>query len=146
MFSIVRRQALIVLCLMTFLVFSAVAAEAREDTGGSDRLVKGAAIGAAVGAVTQVVRGRRTGPELLKGAAVGAAVGGAVGAYSDYKQEKSAREKAERQADYYQYGNNRAYYGNGRAVRARNLRYSGPLTNAPYYAQNGRGRGKRHCN
>jgi uncharacterized membrane protein YebE (DUF533 family) len=145
MFSIVRRQALIVLCLMTFLVCGAVAAEA-GSTHGADRTLKGAVAGAAIGTVTQVVRGRTTGKEILKGAALGGVIGAGVGAYSDYTQEKSAREKAERQADYYQYGNNRAYYGNGRAVRARNLRYSGPLTNAPYYAQNGRGRGKRHCN
>lgn len=148
MFSHVRRQALIALCLMTFLVFGAVAAEAR-DTNGSDRLVKGAAIGAAVGAVTQAVRGRTAGRELLKGAAVGAAVGGAVGAYSDYKQEKSARESAERRADYYQYSGGGYYGGRGyrnhRAYRARNLRYSGDFSNAPYYVQNGRGHkhGKR---
>ncbi|MFL6195438.1 MAG: hypothetical protein ACJ75H_14775, partial [Thermoanaerobaculia bacterium] len=53
--------------------------------------VKGALIGAGVGAVTQVVRGRNQGTEILKGAAVGGAVGAAVGAYGDYKQERDAR-------------------------------------------------------
>jgi hypothetical protein len=148
MFSIVRRQALIVLCLMTFLVFGAVAAEA-ASTHGADRTLKGAVAGAAIGTVTQVVRGRTTGKEILKGAALGGVIGAGVGAYSDYKQEKSARERAERDAYYPQYsrGYRGNYYGNGgRAYRARNLRYSGPLNNAPYYVQNGRGRGKRHCN
>lgn len=94
-----RKPVAVALILMTFLFLGSVAAEAR-DTNGSDRLVKGAAIGAAVGAVTQVVRGRRSGPELLKGAGVGAAVGAAVGAYSDYQQEKDARVDAERRADF----------------------------------------------
>lgn len=136
MFRIVRQPALIALALMAFMVFGAVAAQAR-DTNGSDRLVKGTAIGAAVGAVAQAVRGRTTGRELLKGAAVGGAVGAAVGAYSDYKQEKDARLDEERRNDYYRtraydrggYRNgrgaarNRAYYtdyspANGRAYRA----------------------------
>ena len=146
MFHKVRRQALIALCLMAFLVFSAAAAEARS-THGSDRTLKGAVAGAAIGTVTQVVRGRTTGKEILKGAALGGVIGAGVGAYSDYKQEKSARERAERRADYYEYtrgGYRGNYYGNGRAVRARNLRYSGDFSNAPYY-QNGRGHkhGKR---
>jgi uncharacterized protein YcfJ len=125
MLSMVRRQAVIALALMAFLVCGAVAAEAR-DTNGSDRLVKGAAIGAAVGAVTQAVRGRTGGRELLKGAAVGGAVGAAVGAYSDYQQEKSAREHEERRADYYEArAYDRGRYRTGRAFRAQ--RFSGPL-------------------
>jgi uncharacterized membrane protein YebE (DUF533 family) len=154
MFNQVRRQALIALSLMAFLVFSAAAAEARS-THGSDRTVQGAVAGAAIGTVTQVIRGRTSGREILKGAALGGVIGAGVGAYSDYKQEKSARERAERRADYYQYSrggygynNYRGnYYGNGRAYRARNLRYSGDFSNAPYYYQNGRGRGGKHrCN
>jgi gas vesicle protein len=127
MFRLGKQQVFIAVLLMAFLSFGAVAAEARDrDTNGSDRLVKGAAIGAAVGAVTQAVRGRTAGGELLKGAAVGGAVGAAVGAYSDYKQEKSAREDDRRRADYYDYdgrtyrNNNRAYrdYPRGRQGRA----------------------------
>ena len=155
MFSNVRRQALIALCLMTFLVFGAMAAEARS-THGSDRLVKGAVLGAAVGTVTQIVRGRTATREVLKGAALGGVIGAGVGAYSDYKQEKSARQRAERDA-YYGYpqysrrGGGYYYSGNGRAYRGQNLRFSGPLSNAPYYqnvrGQNVRGRGGRHrCN
>src|SRR5690349_13486002 len=105
MFSMVRQRGFVVLFLAGFLILGATAAQAgdRHDTNGSDRLVKGIAIGAAAGAVTQVVRGRTQGKELLKGAAVGGAVGGAIGAYSDYKQEKAAREDAERRADYRSY-------------------------------------------
>jgi hypothetical protein len=131
-----------------------MAAEARS-THGSDRTLKGAVAGAAIGTVTQIVRGRTAGREILKGAALGGVIGAGVGAYSDYKQEKSARERAERDAYYgypqysrgYRggyYGNSRAYYGNGRAYRGQNLRFSGPLSNAPYYVQNGRGKRCRH--
>jgi hypothetical protein len=108
MLSIVKQRVGIALFLMAFLFFGTVVTAEAGSTHGSDRLVKGAVAGAAVGAVTQVVRGRRTGVEVLKGAAVGAAAGAAVGAYSDYKQEKSARERAERRADY-RYGGYRDY-------------------------------------
>jgi hypothetical protein len=152
MFSKVRRQALIALYLMTFLVFGAMAAGA-SSTHGSDRTVKGAVAGAAIGTVTQIVRGRTAGREILKGAALGGVIGAGVGAYSDYKQEKSAKEKAERNAYYgypqYSRSGGGYYYGrNGRALRGQSLRYSGPLTNAPYQnVQNVRGRGGKHrCN
>jgi uncharacterized membrane protein YebE (DUF533 family) len=122
------RQRVFALLLLGFLCFGSVAAEARDnDTNGSDRLLKGAAIGAAAGAVTQAVRGRTGGRELLKGAAVGAAVGGAVGAYSDYKQEKDAREDEKRRADWAEYqasrrGGRRAGWDNDRYYNARNNR------------------------
>lgn len=115
MLTIKKPQVFIALFLMAILALGTVTAAEARDTGGSDRLVKGAAAGAAVGAITQVVRGRRTGTELLKGAAVGASVGAAVGAYSDYKQEKDARIDEERRADYYEA---RAYDNNRRARRA----------------------------
>ena len=100
MFSMARQRVFIAMFLMAVLFLGgAVAAQAGDrDTNGSDRMVKGAAAGAAIGAVTQVVRGRRSGVGLLKGAAVGASVGAAAGAYSDYKQEKDARQDAEREA------------------------------------------------
>lgn len=127
MFSMARQRAFIALFLMGILFLGTVSVAEARDTKGSDRLVKGAAVGAAVGAVTQAVRGRRGGAELLKGAAVGASVGAAVGAYSDYKQEKDARVDAERRADYHQARrSNRAYrdnyYGNGRNYRAAHRR------------------------
>jgi hypothetical protein len=103
MFELGKRKFMIALVLMVALLgLGALPAQAK-DTGGSDRLVKGAALGAAVGAVTQVVRGRTGGVELLKGAAVGASVGAAAGAYSDYEQEKDARIEAERDAEYARY-------------------------------------------
>lgn len=136
MLNMAKQRVFIALLLMAVMFFGAVAAEAR-DTKGADRLVKGAAIGAAVGAATQAVRGRRTGGELLKGAAVGASVGAAVGAYSDYKQEKDAREDAEREADFYRYDRGRArggYYNDnarwGRAPR--------PAANRGGHRHNGR--------
>jgi hypothetical protein len=131
MLTIAKQRVFIALFLLGFLFLGAVAAEAR-DTKGSDRLVKGAAIGAAAGAVTQVVRGRRSGVELLKGAGVGAAVGAAVGAYSDYKQEKDARIDERRRADYYEA---RAYRGGRRA---------GYRDDGYYHARNGRGHRHLH--
>lgn len=101
MSSNARQRVVIALSLMMFLLLGSMAAQAR-DTHGSDRLVKGVAIGAAVGAITQMVRGRTEGTEVLKGAAVGGAVGAAVGAYSDYKQEKNARYDDRRRDDYYE--------------------------------------------
>lgn len=139
MFNMTRQRVFIALLLMGFLCFGSVAAEARDnDTNGSDRLVKGAAIGAAVGAVTQVVRGRTGGKELLKGAAVGGAAGAAVGAYSDYKQEKNAREDERRYRDNYRYRDGSYNRGSSRpAYRWQDDRA---------YSQRGRGRavGHRH--
>lgn len=119
MFSMARQRVFIAMFLMAVLFLGgAVAAQARDrDTNGSDRMVKGAAAGAAIGAVTQVVRGRTRGIELLKGAAVGASVGAAAGAYSDYKQEKDARRDAEREADYYA---SQSYRNNSRGRAYRN--------------------------
>jgi YmgG-like glycine-zipper protein len=122
MFNMAKQRVFIALVLMTALFFGAGAVQAR-DTHGADRLVKGAVIGAAVGAVTQGVRGRTQPREILKGAAVGGAVGAAVGAYSDYKQEKDARIHEQRRADYYE---SRAYnqgYGNRNYRRANRGNY-----------------------
>lgn len=99
MFSMAKQRVFMALFLMGFLLLGAAAAEAR-DTKGADRTVKGAVAGAAVGTVTQIIRGRDTGKELLKGAAVGTAVGAAVGAYGDYRQEKNAREDDHRYGRY----------------------------------------------
>lgn len=127
MFSMARQRVFIAMFLMAVLFLGgAVTVQAEDrDTGGSDRMVKGAAAGAAIGAVTQVVRGRRSGVELLKGAAVGASVGAAAGAYSDYKQEKEARQDAEREADFraaQSYRNGRRAYRNGNNFNNRQAR------------------------
>jgi hypothetical protein len=145
MFTMAKQRVFVTLFLMAFLFFGAVGAEARDrnDTNGSDRLLKGAAIGAAVGAVVQGVRGRTEGRELLKGAAVGGAVGAAAGAYSDYKQEKDAREDAERRGYY----GGRGYYDHdrdqGRAYRQGRGSNRGDYY-APRYERNNRGRGRGH--
>jgi outer membrane lipoprotein SlyB len=129
MFKIANQRVITALILMATLFFGGAMAAQARDTKGSDRLVKGAVAGAAVGAITQVVRGRTGGVQVLKGAAVGASVGAAVGAYSDYKQEKDARIDAERRADNYRYdsyrntrrGNRSGNYyraGNGNGRRA----------------------------
>ena len=114
MFTMAKQRVFIAMFLLTVLFLGGATAVQARDTGGSDRMVKGAAAGAAIGAVTQVVRGRRSGVELLKGAAVGASVGAAAGAYSDYKQEKDAREDAEREAEYHASQN---YRNRARAYR-----------------------------
>ncbi len=110
MFKIANPRVFAALFLMATLLFGAVAAEAR-DTHGSDRLVKGAVAGAAVGALTQLLRGQTGGVQVLKGAAVGTAVGAAAGAYSDYKQEKDARyDHRGRDYDRYRYDARRNNY------------------------------------
>jgi outer membrane protein OmpA-like peptidoglycan-associated protein len=55
-----------------------------------DRTVKGAGIGAGIGALGAILQGKKEADEILAGAAIGAAVGGGVGAYMDAQQEKLA--------------------------------------------------------
>lgn len=56
-----------------------------------DNTVKGAGIGAGVGAVAAILKGKREGDEILAGAVIGAGLGAAVGAYMDAQEEKIAR-------------------------------------------------------
>jgi outer membrane protein OmpA-like peptidoglycan-associated protein len=56
-----------------------------------DKTARGAAIGAAVGAVGAIATGKREADEILAGAAIGAVAGGAVGVYMDAQEEKLAR-------------------------------------------------------
>lgn len=56
-----------------------------------DKLAKGAAIGAAVGAVGAYAAGKREADEILVGAGIGAIAGGGIGAYMDAQEEKLAR-------------------------------------------------------
>ncbi|HVQ28274.1 MAG TPA: OmpA family protein, partial [Vicinamibacteria bacterium] len=56
-----------------------------------DKTAKGAGVGAAAGAATAVLMGKRQADQILIGAAIGAAAGAGVGAYMDAQEEKLAR-------------------------------------------------------
>jgi outer membrane protein OmpA-like peptidoglycan-associated protein len=56
-----------------------------------DKTVKGAGIGAAAGAATAVLAGKRQADQILIGAAIGTAAGAGVGAYMDAQEERLAR-------------------------------------------------------
>lgn len=56
-----------------------------------DKTKKGAAIGAATGAVVAILDGEKKAEEILAGAAIGGALGAGVGAYMDHQEEKFAR-------------------------------------------------------
>ncbi len=56
-----------------------------------DNTIKGAGIGAGVGAVAAILKGKREADEILAGAAIGAGVGAGIGAYMDAQEEKIAR-------------------------------------------------------
>jgi outer membrane protein OmpA-like peptidoglycan-associated protein len=56
-----------------------------------DKTVEGAGIGAAAGAATALIAGKRQADQILIGAGIGAAVGAGVGAYMDAQEEKLAR-------------------------------------------------------
>ena len=123
-----RQPIVIALLLLTFLALGSVAAEARDITKGSDNILKGAAVGAIAGTVTQVVRGHDRPRQILGGAAVGGAVGAGVGAYVDYREEKVARESERRNRDDYR------YYDRGRRGRG---------YDSSYYDAPRRGRGHK---
>lgn len=124
-----RQPIVIALLLLTFLALGSVAAEARDITKGSDNILKGAAVGAIAGTVTQIARGHRAPRQVLGGAAVGGAVGAGVGAYVDYREERVARE-SERQNRRDDYG----YYERGRRGRG---------YDSAYYDAPRRGRGHK---
>ena len=98
-----RQPIVIALILLTFLALGSVAAEAKDITKGSDNILKGAAVGAIAGTVTQIARGHRAPRQVLGGAAVGGAVGAGVGAYVDYREERVARESDRQHRDEYRY-------------------------------------------
>ena len=128
---------------MTFLCLGSMA-QARS-THGSDKLKKGAVIGAVVGLGTQAVRGNRAPGQLVKGAALGGLIGAGVGSYVDYKEERSARRDDGR---YYDRGNyDRGNYDRGynrsndRYYRNDNRRYDRDDYRPRH---NNRARGHRH--
>jgi len=56
-----------------------------------DNTIRGAGIGAGVGAVAALLKGKREADEILAGAAIGAGLGAGIGAYMDRQEEKIAR-------------------------------------------------------
>lgn len=56
-----------------------------------DNTLKGAGIGAGVGAVAAIVSGKRKADQILTGAAIGAGIGAGIGAYMDAQEERIAR-------------------------------------------------------
>lgn len=131
-----RQPIVIALILLTFLALGSVAAEAKDITKGSDNILKGAAVGAIAGTVTQIARGHRAPRQVLGGAAVGGAVGAGVGAYVDYREEKVARETESKHRNDYRY--ERGYSQRGRGYD------SAYYNDAP---RRGRGnKARRHCN
>jgi outer membrane protein OmpA-like peptidoglycan-associated protein len=63
----------------------------RDNATSRDKTAKGAGIGAAAGAATAVIAGKRHADQILIGAAIGGAVGAGVGAYMDAQEERLAR-------------------------------------------------------
>lgn len=67
---------------------------AYQTTGGEterDKTKRGAAIGAAAGALGAILVGEEEADEILAGAAIGAGVGAGVGAYMDRQEERLTR-------------------------------------------------------
>jgi hypothetical protein len=142
-----KSTLVIALFLMTFLCLGNMA-QARS-THGSDKLKKGAVIGAVVGLGTQAVRGNRAPGQLVKGAALGGLIGAGVGSYVDYKEERNARRDDGRYYDRgydrynrgYSRGNDRGYNrSNDRYYRNDNRRYD----RDDYRPRNNRARAHRH--
>jgi outer membrane protein OmpA-like peptidoglycan-associated protein len=91
------RSFLVSTAASLVLVVTAGCASHRAETEPSgrvtrrDKTVKGGAIGAAAGATTAVIAGKRAADQILIGAAIGGAVGAGVGAYMDAQEERLAR-------------------------------------------------------
>ena len=123
MFNMKRQPALVALLLVAFMVFGAVASEA-SDRHRSDRVVRDALIGAAIGTLSQIARGRDEGRQLVNGAIVGGAFGAAVGASRDGRRYGSGYRG--------HYGRNDYYYNQY------NQPYSyGSYDSSPYYYDDG---------
>jgi hypothetical protein len=107
MFTPSKSRIFLPLLLVVFLFCGAVSAQAYEHRDG-DRVVKGAAIGAALGTLLQITQGRTEGHQLLRGAVIGGSVGAIVGSYGD------ARNGYYRQEGYY---DRDSYYRGGSTYR-----------------------------
>ena len=137
-----KPTLVIALFLMTFLCLGTMA-QAR-NTHGSDKLKKGAVIGAVVGLGTQAVRGHSDPGQLVKGAALGGLIGAGVGSYVDYKEERNARRDDGRYYDRrydrgYSRGNDRGYYRDSYRGDNYNRRYA-----RDDYRPRNKARGHRH--
>ncbi len=90
-----QNRILVSTAVSLVLVVTAGCAGHRSDTSSRvthrDKTAKGAAIGAAAGATTAVIAGKRDADQILVGAAIGGAVGAGVGAYMDAQEERLAR-------------------------------------------------------
>ena len=92
-----NRKILVSTAASLVLAMTAACASHRAETEPSprvthrDKTVKGAAIGAAAGATTAVIAGKRAADQILVGAAIGGVVGAGVGAYMDAQEERLAR-------------------------------------------------------
>jgi hypothetical protein len=109
MFTQSRLRVFLPTMLIAFLFFGAVSAEAgdryhRRDRRDGDRAAKGAVVGAALGALVQLVGGRTEGGQVLKGAVVGGVLGAAVGASRDGRYDHN------RGGYYDQNGYDQTYY------------------------------------
>jgi uncharacterized protein YcfJ len=109
MFTQSRLRVFLPMMLITFLLFGAVSAEAgdryhRRDRREGDRAAKGALVGAALGALVQLVGGRTEGGQVLKGAVVGGVLGAAVGASQDGRRDRYGRYDYNQDGDYDQNG------------------------------------------
>jgi hypothetical protein len=125
MFIQSKQRVFVPLMLVGFLFTGAMAAEA-SDRGG-DRVVRGAAVGAAVGTFLQIVQGRTEGHQLLAGAVVGGTLGAVVGTYNDARYDRYGRRGDTYYRDGYygrdaNYGRDR-YYREGSTYRDRDGRY-----------------------
>jgi hypothetical protein len=95
------QRVFIPLMMMAFLLVGAFAAQAQDYRDG-DRVGKGAAIGATVGTLFQMLQGRTAGHQLLKGAIVGGAVGAVAGAYDQAQRDRYDAYYNDGQDGYYQ--------------------------------------------
>jgi uncharacterized protein YcfJ len=146
MFRITSHRVFAALLLTATLLFGATAAEA-HDRHGSDRVVRGAVAGAAVGVITQILRGHTEGNQVLKGAVVGSVLGAAVGAYNDSERGYNRYDYRHRAGyDQYQYDpywDSRRNQGDDDYYDY-NYNDDYDYNDAPYYRQDRESRTHRH--
>jgi len=158
MFTQSKLRVFLPLMLIAVLFFGAAAAEAGDHRHDGNRAAKGAVVGAAVGALVQLIGGRTEGGQVLKGAVVGGALGAAVGASQENRRDRYGRYDYDRdgyyardgysnQDGYYVQGND-GYYANGTAYpdsyHQNGGYYSNDHRNDSYGRRDGRRASHRH--